>query len=126
VSDYSLDDWVIEVRSPAEGKDFSSSLCGRTRSGVHPTSYPMGTGGPFPRGVKRGVVLTLTTPPHLVPSSRMSRSYIFTLPLGACMAVARLLFTYQCHYAWGRRTRRPMYRDHFVIYCATPYALFNP
>jgi hypothetical protein len=26
----------------------SSSLCVRTGSGAHPTSYPMGTGGPFP------------------------------------------------------------------------------
>jgi hypothetical protein len=27
VSDYTLDDWVTGVRSPAEAKDFSSSLC---------------------------------------------------------------------------------------------------
>jgi hypothetical protein len=44
VSDYGLD----EVRSPAEAKDFSSSLCVQTGSGAHPASCTMGTGGPFP------------------------------------------------------------------------------
>jgi hypothetical protein len=44
VSDYELDDRAIEVRSPAETKDFSCSLC----SGAHPASCTMGTGGPFP------------------------------------------------------------------------------
>jgi hypothetical protein len=42
VSDYVLDNRAIEVRSPAEGKGFSSSLC------VQTGSCPMGTGGPFP------------------------------------------------------------------------------
>jgi hypothetical protein len=48
VSDYGLDDRAIGVRSPAEAKDFSSSLCVQTGSGAHPTSYTMGIGGPFP------------------------------------------------------------------------------
>jgi hypothetical protein len=48
VSDYGLDDREIEVRSPAEVKDFSSSLCVQTGSGVHPASCTMGIGGPFP------------------------------------------------------------------------------
>jgi hypothetical protein len=52
-SDYGLDDRVIEVRSPAETKDFSSSLCFQTGCGVHPASCPMGTGGPFPGGKAR-------------------------------------------------------------------------
>jgi hypothetical protein len=51
VSDYGLDDRAIEVRSPAETKDFSSILCVQTGSGAHPASCTMGTGGPFP-GVK--------------------------------------------------------------------------
>jgi hypothetical protein len=38
------------VRSPAEAKNFSSSLCVQTSSEAHPTSYPVGTGGPFPGG----------------------------------------------------------------------------
>jgi hypothetical protein len=53
VSDYGLDDWVIEVRSPAGAEDFSSSPCIQTSSEAHPASYPMGTGDPFPRGKTR-------------------------------------------------------------------------
>jgi hypothetical protein len=49
VSDHVLDDRAIEVRTPAETKDFSSSLCVQTSSGVHPDSCSMGIGGPFPR-----------------------------------------------------------------------------
>jgi hypothetical protein len=75
VSDYGPDDRAIGVRSPAEAKDFPSNLCVQTGSGAHPASYTKGTGGPFP-GVKRGEGMTLTTHPHLVPRSGMSRSYI--------------------------------------------------
>jgi hypothetical protein len=53
VSDYGLDDWAIEVRSPTGAEDCSSSPCVQTGSGAHPASYPMGTmgtGGPFPGG----------------------------------------------------------------------------
>jgi hypothetical protein len=74
VSDYGLDDRAVGVRSPAGVRDFSSSLCVQTGSGAHPASCTMGTGGPFPRGV------TLTTHPHLVPRSRMSRSYTYSPP----------------------------------------------
>jgi hypothetical protein len=45
VSDYGLDDQVIEVRSPTGSEDFSSSPCVQTGSGAHPASYLMGTGG---------------------------------------------------------------------------------
>jgi hypothetical protein len=50
VSDYGLDDRVIEVRSPTGAEDFSSSSCVQTGSGVHPASYPMGS---FPGGKAR-------------------------------------------------------------------------
>jgi hypothetical protein len=50
VSDYGLDDRAIEVRFPAEAKDFSCSLCVQTGSGAHPASCTMGTEGPFPGG----------------------------------------------------------------------------
>jgi hypothetical protein len=50
VSDYGLDDRAIEVRSPTEAEDFSSSPCVQTSSGAHPASYPM---GPFPGGKAR-------------------------------------------------------------------------
>jgi hypothetical protein len=53
VSGYGLDDRAIEVRSPAEAKDFSSSLCVQTGSGAHPVSCTMGTGGPIPGGKVR-------------------------------------------------------------------------
>jgi hypothetical protein len=53
VSDYGLDDREIEVRSPTEAEDFSSSPCVQTGSEAHPASYPMGTGGHFPGGKAR-------------------------------------------------------------------------
>jgi hypothetical protein len=66
VSDYGLDARAIEVRSPAEARDFSSNLCVQTDSEAHRASYPMGTGVLSP-GVKRGRGVTLTTHPYLVP-----------------------------------------------------------
>jgi hypothetical protein len=71
--------WKIGVRSLARAKDFSSSLCVQTGSEAHPASCTMGTGGPF-AGEKRGRGVTLTTHPHLVPWSRMSRSYTSSPP----------------------------------------------
>jgi hypothetical protein len=78
VSGYGLDDQAIEVRSPAEAKDFSSNLCVQTGSGAHPASCTMGTRVLSP-GLKRGWGVTLTTRPHLVPRSRM-RSYTSSPP----------------------------------------------
>jgi hypothetical protein len=65
VSAYGLDDRAIEVRSPAEARDFSSSLCVQTGSGAHPASCTMGTGGPFPGGKARPEL----DADHLPPSS---------------------------------------------------------
>jgi hypothetical protein len=48
------------VRSPAEEKDFPSSVSVQTSYEVHPASYPMVIGGPFP-GVKSDRGVTLTT-----------------------------------------------------------------
>jgi hypothetical protein len=98
VSGYGLDDRAIEVPSPAEAKDFSCSLCVQTGSGAHPSSFTMGTGGPF-HGDKRGRSVTLTTHPHVVPRSRMSRSY--TSPPSALVAcivtvLALALPVYSC------------------------------
>jgi hypothetical protein len=84
MSGYGLVDRAIEVRYPAGANDFSSSLCVQTGSGVHPASYAMGTGGPFPGGKARPGC----DPDHLpllVLRSRMSRSYISSPP-GAFMA----------------------------------------
>jgi hypothetical protein len=74
VSDYGLDDRAVGVRSQTGAKDFSSSLCVQTGPEAHPASCTMDTGGPFP-GAKRGQGVTLTTQPHPVSRSRMSRSY---------------------------------------------------
>jgi hypothetical protein len=41
-------DWTTGLRSPAEAKDFSSSLCVQTGSEEHPASCTMGTVRPFP------------------------------------------------------------------------------
>jgi hypothetical protein len=43
--------WTIGVRFPSGAKDFSSSLCVQTGSGVHPASCTKGTGVLSP-GVK--------------------------------------------------------------------------
>jgi hypothetical protein len=77
-SDYRLDDRTIKVWSPAEAKDFSSSLCVQTSFEVHSVSYPV-IPESFP-GVTRGRGVTLTTHPHLVPRSIMSRSYACSPP----------------------------------------------
>jgi hypothetical protein len=64
---------TLTVRLTAEAKDFSSNLCVQTSFEVHPASCTMGTIGPFP-GIKGGRGVTLTTHPHLVPKSRLSKS----------------------------------------------------
>jgi hypothetical protein len=66
VSNYGLDDRVIEVRSPTGAEDFSSSPCIQTGSEAHPASYPMGTGDPFPGGKARPGRDADHSPPHLV------------------------------------------------------------
>jgi hypothetical protein len=68
VSGYELDDREIEIRSPTEARDFSPDLCVQTGYGAHPTSYPVGTGGPFPGGKARPG-LDADHSPHLVPRS---------------------------------------------------------
>jgi hypothetical protein len=67
---YGLYDRAIEVRCPAEAKDFSSSVYVQTGSGAHPHSP----------GLKRGRGVTLTTHPHLVLRSRMINSHITSSP----------------------------------------------
>jgi hypothetical protein len=79
VSGYGLGNRAIEVRSPAEARDFLSNLCVQNGSGAHPASFPMGTAGPFPRGKARpGRDADHSSP--LVLRSWMSRSYISSPP----------------------------------------------
>jgi hypothetical protein len=68
VSDYVLDDRMIEVQSQQRRKDFSSNLCLQTGSEAHPASCTMGTGGPFPGGKARPG-RDADHSPHLVPIS---------------------------------------------------------
>jgi hypothetical protein len=89
VSDYGLDDRVIEVRSPTESEDFSSSLCVQTGSEAHPVSYPMGTdtGGPFPGGKERDA-------DHSPPSSGRGMSRSYTSPPCSSMACSGTALPY--------------------------------
>jgi hypothetical protein len=73
VSGYGLDDRAIDPRQ--RRKDFSSSLCVQIDSAVHPASCPMGT-RVLSQVMKCSQGVTLTTHPHLVPRSRMSKNYI--------------------------------------------------
>jgi hypothetical protein len=78
VSDDGMDDRAIVVRSPVEANYFSSSLLCPYRLWGPPNLLYNGYRGLLSPGVKRGRGVTLTSHPHLVPKSRMSRSY--TLP----------------------------------------------
>jgi hypothetical protein len=83
MSGYGLDDRAIEVRSLAEAKYFSSSLCVQSSFGAHSVSYTMDTGCPFPRAKAR-LGRDADRSPHLVLRSRMSRSYTSSPPRCLC------------------------------------------
>jgi hypothetical protein len=61
-------------RSPAETRDFSSSLCDQASSEANPASCTMGTVGLFPRG-KAQQERDADHLPHLISSSWMCKSY---------------------------------------------------
>jgi hypothetical protein len=46
--------WTARVRFPTGTRDFSLFHSAQTDSGVHPSSYTMGTGGSFLRGKAAG------------------------------------------------------------------------
>jgi hypothetical protein len=58
---------------------FPLTFCVQNGSGAHPASCTMGTGDPFP-GAKERPGRDADHSPHLVPRSRMSRSYISSPP----------------------------------------------
>jgi hypothetical protein len=66
---YGLDE-SSRVRFPLGAGYFSLHHRVQNDSGVHPTSYPGGTGVPFPEDKAAGFV-KLTTPLRLVPMLRM-------------------------------------------------------
>jgi hypothetical protein len=62
------------------------------RAALRPTQPPVQwVPGVLSLGIKRGLGVTLTTHPHLVPRSRMSRSHN-SFPLVICMAVEGRLY----------------------------------
>jgi hypothetical protein len=85
VSGYGPDDWTIEVRSPAQARYFP--LTSVSRPALGPTQPPVQwLPGVLSPGLMRGRDVTLTTHPHLLPRSWMSRSYTSSLPC-ACKGV---------------------------------------
>jgi hypothetical protein len=78
VSRYGLDDRAIEVRSPTGTKDFSSSLCVQTGSGVHPASCTMGTGSPFPGSKARPGRDADHSPPSSAEVMNEQELYLFS------------------------------------------------
>jgi hypothetical protein len=63
----------------SEMLNLSSSLCVQTSSGAHPAAWTVGTGNPF-RGAKDRQGRDTDHSSHLVPCSRMSRSYVSSSP----------------------------------------------
>jgi hypothetical protein len=92
LSGYGLDDRENEVRFPADAKDFSSNLCVQTGSGVH----RMGTESPFP-GTKARSGRDADRSPHLVPKSKMSRSYTLSRHAPPWRVVGQILLSLRFH-----------------------------
>jgi hypothetical protein len=67
------------VRSPAEAKDFFSSLCVHTSSEAHSASCPMGTADPFPEDEAR-LRRDADHSFHVLPMSTMSVGYSSSPP----------------------------------------------
>jgi hypothetical protein len=108
VSGYWLDDRAIEIWYPVEAKGFFLLSC-VSRPALGSTQPPVQwVPGVLSPGLKRGRGVTLTTQPHLVPRSRMSRSYT-PLPPSAFVA-----------YSWTA------FRTHNVeVVCLCPFALIS-
>jgi hypothetical protein len=101
---YGLDDQAVGVLSQAGVTDFSSNLCVQTCSEAHPASCTICNGGPFP-GAKRGRGVTLTTHPHLVPMSGMSRSYTSSPPSACVVCSGTALICFFCLFPRLQRRR---------------------
>jgi hypothetical protein len=90
VSDYGLDDRGFD---PRQGQKISP-LSSVSRPALGPTQPPVQRiPGVLSSGAKRGRGVTLTTHPHLVLRSRMSRSYTYSPP-SASMACSGTVLLY--------------------------------
>jgi hypothetical protein len=78
-------DWTTWVRSPADAKDISSSLCVQTSSEAHSASYPLGTVGKALPGRDADL-----SPPST--AEVMNEYELYPLPLVAYMTVAGRLY----------------------------------
>jgi hypothetical protein len=93
VSGYGLDDWAIVVRFLAEAKRIFP-LISVFRTALEPIKPPVQWApGVLSPEVKHGWGVTLTAHPHLVPRSRISRSYT-SLLLSASICVLWDCFTF--------------------------------
>jgi hypothetical protein len=90
VSDYRLDDRATRVHSKAQAKDVSFGLCPDQLWGP-PSLLSSRYQQVLSPGVKCSQGVMLTTHPHLVPRSKMSRS-ILPLPLVTWMVVVGQLY----------------------------------
>jgi hypothetical protein len=116
VSSFKLDDRAIQVRSPAEAKDSSSSLCVQTGFGAHPASYPMGTGGPFPGAKARLGKDADHSPPS---TAEGPRAFLGTETRGKILRLCRISSLYRPvvqfvsrHYTdWARLARSGVTRS---------------
>jgi hypothetical protein len=79
VSGYGLDDRVTRGSILGTGERIVPVVSVSRPTLDHPASCPVGTGGLYP-GLKRGRAVTMTTHPHPVPRSWMSRSYTSSPP----------------------------------------------
>jgi hypothetical protein len=95
VSGYGLDDQVIEVRSPAEANNFSSSLYVQTSSGAHPASCTVGTRGPFTGTKARSLHDTYNSPP-IYCRGRQLVGAISALPPSTFMACSGTALAFYC------------------------------
>jgi hypothetical protein len=95
---------------------FSSNLSVQTGSGAHPASCTMGTGIPFP-GRKARPGRDADHSPHLLPKSRMSRSYIFSPPSAfvACSGIASVLVSCSWNKEYSYRRLLYMYINTFFV-----------
>jgi hypothetical protein len=106
---------------PGRGNRFF--LCVQTGSEAHPTSYPIGTEGPFPGG-KELPGHDADHSPHLLPKSRMSRCCISSPQKPSWRAVGLLYFNLlHCSFTGYRvwTIRIPLYS--FCISCSIPKLL---